>query len=419
MCQHCALTCVERTRADGLGSTVLAFAVFLSAHTLSIFYRSALAVVVPEVSADTGATLGDLGRASAAWFFVFALAQLPVGWALDRFGPRRTLGYLLIIAALGAFWFSAASAPWQLIASMGLVGLGCSAALMGAIFTFGRTLEPKTFAQRTSWLLGLSTLGGLLAATPLSSAVVVFGWRATFATVGALTFISAVLVLSIVRDPPRAVAAGGGGEVGFVQGLRSVVGLRALWPIFPIVMVSYAVVAAERGLWSGPYFSDVHGLGAIERGTAVLAMAIAMAVGAFFYGEFDRITGRRKLLVIFGSTVTALAFIALGAFQTIGVVPAAMLLAVVGGAGFTYGLLLAHGRSFLPEHLLGRGLTLLNLGFISGAGIMQLVSGAAVSAWQAEKLPAVEVFGRLHLAFGVALLITTAIYLLARERPKA
>ena len=49
---------------------------------------------------------------------------------------------------------------------------------------------------------------------------------------------------------------------------------------------------------------------------------------------------------------------------------------LLGGFGMTYGVLMAHGRSFVPDHLLGRGITLLNVLFIGGAGVLQPLSGA-------------------------------------------
>ena len=39
-------------------------------------------------------------RLAAAWFIAFALMQFPVGWALDRIGPRRTVTALMSIGAI-------------------------------------------------------------------------------------------------------------------------------------------------------------------------------------------------------------------------------------------------------------------------------------------------------------------------------
>ena len=59
-------------------------------YVLSQFYRAFLAVLSPVLDAEIGAGPEDLAMASGLWFVTFAAMQIPVGWALDHIGPRRT-----------------------------------------------------------------------------------------------------------------------------------------------------------------------------------------------------------------------------------------------------------------------------------------------------------------------------------------
>jgi hypothetical protein len=88
-------------------------------------------------------------------------------------------------------------------------------------------------------------------------------------------------------------------------------------------------------------------------------------------------------------------------------------LALLGASGLTYGVLMAHGRFFVPDPLLGRGLTLMNILFIGGAGIVQPISGALMSAMK-DRLPS-ESYAMLHVGFGIALIATLVIYLFAKD----
>ena len=103
-------------------------AVLFVAYLLSQFYRSFLAVLTPALQAELGVTPSDLSTAVGVWFLAFAVTQVPVGVLLDRIGPRRTLGWALMIGGGGgAFLFSVAEGPWGLISrwvSFLLVG-GC------------------------------------------------------------------------------------------------------------------------------------------------------------------------------------------------------------------------------------------------------------------------------------------------------
>ena len=71
-------------------------------YALSQFYRAFLPVLSPILKQDLGATPQDLATASGVWFLVFAAMQIPVGSALDRFGPRWTAS---ILFALGIGYF--------------------------------------------------------------------------------------------------------------------------------------------------------------------------------------------------------------------------------------------------------------------------------------------------------------------------
>ena len=81
------------------------FIVLLLAYILSQFFRSFLAVVSGDLVRDLGLDQGQLGSLQAAWLIAFALSQFPVGYALDRIGPRRTLAGFLLVAVAGTVIF--------------------------------------------------------------------------------------------------------------------------------------------------------------------------------------------------------------------------------------------------------------------------------------------------------------------------
>ena len=391
-----------------------AFAVFLFAYALSQFYRSFLAVIAPELMREHGLTPQHMANMSAAWIFGFVVMQLPTGWALDRLGPRRTVSASMLFAIAGAALFAVSATPLSFHAAMALIGIGCGAIYMGALYVFGRTFSAQRFALLSSWLIGLGSAGNLLAATPLAWAAKAYGWPAAMLAIAAMTAVAALVVFAMVRDPPRLEIAGGPSAFAAVKQIAS---NRKLWPLFPLTFVSYAAVLAERGLWAGPYFTDVHGLEPVPRGNALLAMAAAMSVGALVYGPLDQWLGTRKWIVAGGTAVTAALFFTL-AFGGPGAAQATIAMALLGGFGMTYGVLMAHGRSFVPDHLLGRGITVMNILFIGGAGALQLIFGPLVTQLFAADRSAATVYATLHAGFGALLVLGLAIYLFSEDRRK-
>lgn len=389
-----------------------AFLVLLLAYTISQFDRGFLAVVAPDLGPDLGLGSSDLALLSAGWFLAFAAGQVPTGLLLDRVGPRRTVAGFLVLAALGAAFLGLARGFPGAAAAMALIGLGCAPALMGGLYLFGRVYPPERFAMLSSMLIGLGTTGDLLGSTPLALASHAFGWRTILFGLTLVTLATAGLVLWLIEDPPRLADPP---KTSVWRGFAEVARMRALWPVFPVVFVSYAVVIATRSLWVGSYLGSVHGLDALQRGNGTLAMSAAMAAGAIGYGPLERLVRDPKRTAFAGCLVTGLALAALGLFGAASTALAVALLALTGAAGLSYGILMAHARRFFPAHLLGRGVAFMNIVFMGGAAAVQGLS--ALFVLETGGLGPDALYGRLFLAYGLALLAATAVYTFAPREP--
>lgn len=388
------------------------FLVFLFAYTLSQFFRSFLAVIAPGLAAELNLSAADLANMSAAFFLVFGLMQFPLGVALDRLGPRRTVPVIMMAAVAGAVMLANATTALGCIVANTLIGIGCSPIYMGALYYLGRTVPPERFGFVSACLLGFGSSGNLLAATPLSLATQSLGWRATFVGIAGATLVSAVLFFVMVRDPPQAVRPKGKANV--LTELWQIVTLPRFWALMPLLLLGYASIVVERGLWLGPYFADVHSLDAVALGNAALAMAAAMSVGALFFGWLDHaVPGYRRLLVVIGTTFAAAGFVVLSVWPRPAVGTAITLMALIGFMGLCQPLLFAHARLHFPDHLLGRGMTFANFLTIGGAGLVQWVTGGLVSRLQASGMAAPDVYATLHLSFAVAIVAAMLVYQLS------
>ena len=349
-------------------------AALVLAYMLSQFYRVFLAVMAPALQAGIGVGPDDLARASGAWFLAFACMQFPVGWALDRIGPRATVAGLLAVAGFGALMFALARGAGGITVGMALIGVGCSPVLMASYYIFARILPPATFAMLAGAIIGVGGLGNLGGSVPLAMAVAAYGWRATVSGLGAATLLVALLLAMCVRNPTPQAADGGAGDQPR-GALRDVLRIRALWFILPMMAATYGPAVAVRGLWVGPYLAETSGADAGGIGRATLVMACAMIAGNFAYGPAERWFGSARRVVLAGTLTGALAFVALALWPGMGAVPATAMMALLGFMGASFGTIMAHGRGFIPGHLLGRGVTLINFFGIAGAGLMQAASG--------------------------------------------
>ncbi|MFK7940540.1 MAG: MFS transporter [Roseovarius sp.] len=382
------------------------------AYVLSQFFRAFLAVLAKVLEADIGTDPEALAQASGLWFLSFAAMQIPVGWALDKIGPRRTASVLLLIGgAGGAVIFAMATSAMHINIAMLLIGVGCSPVLMASYYIFARQFPPAQFATLAALMLGVGSIGNLVASYPMAFAAETLGWRASLYALAALSGVVALGIAAFVRDPEPAQTDVKGSVLDLLK-------MPALWAIFPIMLVNYMPVAGIRGLWIGPYLSDIYGATTAQVGTASLIMGIAMIVGTLCYGPLDRIFGTQKWVVFAGNLACAAVIGALVLFVDSGMILAIALCAAIGFFGMTFPVIIAHARGFIPAHLAGRGVTLMNLFGIGGVGLMQFASGRFHT--QITATHGIETaYGALFALFGGLLVIGLVAYLFSRDAARA
>ena len=385
------------------------------AYVLSQFFRSFMAVLTPALIADLGATKGDLSIASGAWFAAFALMQFVVGTSLDRYGPKRTAALISGIGCGGgALVFAAATKPWMVTLGMALIGAGCAPVLMAGMFIFARSFRPARLAVLTSWFIAFGSLGNVAGTTPLARAAEAHGWRPVVLVIGVVSIIVAIAIQLIVKDPPMAETGPrrGNGFAGYIEVAR----LRRLWPIIPLVGMNYAPMIGILGLWAGPFLTDVHGADALAIGRVTFFMALAVILGNFLYGPLDTLFGTRKWVAFFGNLGSALVLAWLAIWPQQGIAAITVALCLIAVFGTSFALLMAHARAFIPAHLTGRGITLLNFFSIGGVGVAQFLSGWVVESLARPDQPALA-YSALFAFYAVLVVVALLIYLRMPDAP--
>ncbi|MEH6824925.1 MAG: MFS transporter [Motiliproteus sp.] len=393
--------------------TILCFA-----YSISLFYRGMIAVIAPELAADLGLDASGLGMLSSTFFISFAVAQVPVGIALDRYGARLTIAVCLWFSVLGTALLSMAGSPFQAFAGQALIGLGCAPVFTATMLFIGRHYTPEQFSYMTALVLAIGSFGDIFGTAPLALLADWLGWRWAMLVplmLAALTACGCWFGLPIDRpegeQPSLAL---------LLQGMARVLTLRELWPIFPMVFASYAVLMAIRGLWSGPYLAQIFALGAAERGVILLLMSIAMALGTFLLGALDRRLQQTKTVVIGSALLTSVSLLLLTLWPQQSAWLAMIAFIGIGLCGFNYPLLISHCRTFLASSYHGRGMAVLSALSFIGVALVQGLSGWMIETSAVMGVAPTEQFRYLFLLLLVVLLLATLAYGFSRSelRPK-
>jgi MFS family permease len=137
------------------------FLPFTAAFFLSYLFRTINALISSELSSELALDAADLGFLTSVYFLTFAALQLPIGIWLDRYGPRRVQGALLLFAAAGAMLFSLSKGFAALVLSRALIGLGVAAAFTGGLKAIVLWFPKERVAAMNGWMVMLGALGGV------------------------------------------------------------------------------------------------------------------------------------------------------------------------------------------------------------------------------------------------------------------
>ncbi|MCS6853542.1 MAG: MFS transporter [Elioraea sp.] len=254
--------------------------------------RAITAVIGPELAVRFHLTAADLGLLGAAFFAAYGLAQIPVGAALDRFGPRRVQAALMGVIAIGALVFATAGGFVALVLGRVLMGLGVAAALMAQLKATRAWFPLDRVPAVTGWCVALSSLGGIVATVPVAWANAAIGWRGVFLADAAVAALTGLWIWRSVPDLPQGERA----TDGLIEAVR-VVGRIVLHPTFvrlvPLVVMLSALNFVWQGLWAGPWLRDVAGLGAGDRAQVLFVYAVGLTLGSFASGSLQSALVRR------------------------------------------------------------------------------------------------------------------------------
>jgi len=339
-------------------------------------------VLGPTLVAEFGISAAQLGLLTGMYFFSVGLFQIPLGVLLDRFGPRRVNASLLVVAALGAAFFSLSQSFESLVLARALIGLGVSACLMASMQAFVLWFPPERLSTMIALAYSMGGLGALTASAPLELALRGFSWREIFGALAAATLaLSAVFFFGV---PEHAAARKAAGLREQLAGLGQIARDGAYWRIALAIGTNQCAVVSLFTLWITAWLRDVAGYDRAAAAQGLGVVALALIAGYFFFGRladsFAR-RGRSQLPLFAAGVACSILFLGL---ITVGVTRGAVAL----WAGFVFcgaAATLAHSMAMrrYPREMAGRVNTTLNGFTFVGIFVGQWGTGAILTLWPA------------------------------------
>ena len=166
-------------------------------------FRSAPSVLIVPLEDAFGWSRSDISLAVAINVLLFGLVSPFAAALMEKFGIRKVVMSALTTVSFGAFLTIFIQAPWQLIATWGvIVGVGTGSMAL----VFAATVANRWFVAKRGLVTGIltaaSATGQLIFLPGLSHLAQTYGWKSVSLTVASFALLVVPFVFFFLRDKP-------------------------------------------------------------------------------------------------------------------------------------------------------------------------------------------------------------------------
>lgn len=244
-----------------------------------------------------------IGLLGASFYLPYILMQMPVGYLVDKFGPRLLLTIAVFLCGISSLLFATASVFSMAIASRVLLGFCSATAFVGALKLTTIWFKPSQLALVVGITQALGMAGASIGNGLVPYLIEWIGWQNAFGLYSAVFFVLSFLIFTIVRNRPKndpqysSSTDNPSQEKTLSQGsFKSVLTNRYTWANALFAGLLYAPTDVMGELWGKQFLKNIHQISAHQAELAISLLFIGWAIGGPIAGWLADHFGRRPIM---------------------------------------------------------------------------------------------------------------------------
>ncbi len=386
--------------------SIIIFFAFAFGFFLSNLLRSITATLTPILTNDFDLSAGNLGLLAGGYFIGFSIMQIPLGFLLDKHGPKKIISSFLLIAIVGTISFALAKNFSGLLISRIFIGVGVSACMMGPLTGYRVWFAEKYQQRANSWMLMFANLGFVSSTLPVQILLPIIGWRWIFVLISILILLSIILIVLFIPSWNQNKENNQSkNEMKFTEIWTN----KFFISLIPLAFFNYGGVMAIQTLWAGPWMLNVTGYNALQSATGLFSINVIMLIAYFIWGyilpKISEIGLNTMRLIKFGLPIS---YISLLIIILLGKSAGAVYFTIYILTSIVISLTQPAVALSFPRNLAGKSLTSFNVLLFSGTFFMQWGIGLVIDYC---KYLGFEQIKSYQISFSVFLIICIFSYL--------
>ncbi|WP_322027731.1 MFS transporter [Burkholderia sp. BCC1977] len=372
-----------------------------AAIAINYIDRTVLSAAAPHIQKAFHLSAVEMGVVMSAFFWSYALLQLPAGMLADRFGQKKVLGFAVLWWSLATAVTGLATGIKSLVALRVALGVGEAGAYPANAGITSRWFPKAERATVAAIFDSGSKLGSAVALPLIAWLIAAFDWRVTFAVTGSLGIVWSVVWFFVFRDSPARHPRVNAAELAHIRNGQPAEHTSADAPRMPwyrllahrnicAMCIGFFMINYNSYFfitWLPTYLVKERGMGLMEMGfMASLPLFVSMFVELLAGWASDRVyasgklslTATRKLFLVIGLVMAS--SIGLAAFAQSAALAVFLLCIAKSGMTVAASQVWALPADVAPGNTVSMVAGLQNMISNMGGVVGPIVTGAIVSA---------------------------------------
>ncbi|MEB3703071.1 MFS transporter [Candidatus Bealeia paramacronuclearis] len=251
----------------------------------------------------------SLGILSAFYYNSYTTLQVPIGLAMDKFGPTRLMRAAVLLCVAGTVIFSISDSLYFAAFGRLIIGMGSTCAFLGSVKLATIWFKPERLALVVGFTLLAGKIGATLGQAPMAYLTTMMGWRGALYIISGIGVLIAIGIWIFIKDEPPYGVQGLDKDHDtsyrkLFSRLKDIAINYRIWALGIYGSMMYVPLSAFADLWGTPYLMKLYDISREQAGFATSMIFIGAGIGSPLVAIISDYFEDRKWTMIWGAVLS-------------------------------------------------------------------------------------------------------------------
>jgi predicted MFS family arabinose efflux permease len=353
------------------------------------------------------------GQFSGIYYLGYSLMHLPIGIMLDRFGPRKVMTGCILLTVIGLLPIIIAEHWVYPLIGRALIGIGSSAAILGAFKIIRMVFKEQHFTRMLSFSVTIGLLGAIYGGGPVSYLSSTLGYTIVVQIFAVFGLLLAILTYFIIPKMEKSTHSS-----TITADIKQVITNPYVVSLCLLAGLMVGPLEGFADVWGSAFIKRVYGFEPTVASYLPSMIFVGMCFGAPVLSFIAEKTGNYLGVIIGSGIIMMLVFSALISQQMSSSNTIALGFILVGVCCAYQILAIYKASTYVPEHVAGITTAVANMIIMSFGYGFHTIIGILINSLGGPSMPSAFIYGLsvIPIALGLAVIGFFALFYWERNK---